>query len=154
MSEPSARKPALVSDDTHRILRGKSDCQLYFMIGADAFLDILTWRSHLKVLHSVNIILSRRKGYKGKQLSYLLKKLGYKASDGAWQGEDGKKDIFILEKMCLYTILVVVFPKAENSKPCRQEDRLVAVFPNLCWTLPSTMIPSMRPDRSWAQAVW
>ena len=93
-------KPSYTIDTLQALWKHyKNDCQLYFMIGADAFLDILTWKSHLKVLHSVNIILSRRKGYKGKQLSDLLKKLGYKASDGSWQGEDGKKDIFILENI-------------------------------------------------------
>lgn len=87
--------------DTLQALRKhyKNDCQLYFMIGADAFLDILTWKSPQELLHSANIILSQRKGYKGTQLSDLLKRLGYRAGDGSWHGDDGKKDIFILEKM-------------------------------------------------------
>ncbi|MCP4342425.1 MAG: nicotinate (nicotinamide) nucleotide adenylyltransferase [Desulfobulbaceae bacterium] len=86
--------------DTLRALREyyHSDCQLYFMIGADAFLDILTWKSHLEVLHSVNIILSKRKGYKEKQLSDLLKQLGCQVTDGSFHWTDCKKVIYLLEK--------------------------------------------------------
>jgi nicotinate-nucleotide adenylyltransferase len=87
--------------DTLRELRKHytGSCRLYFMIGADAFLDILTWKSYQEVLHSVNIILSRRKGYSGGELAVLLKKLGYKADEGSWHGDDGKKDIYILKKI-------------------------------------------------------
>ena len=86
--------------DTLRALREyyHSDCRLYFMIGADAFLDILTWKLHQEVLDSVNIILSRRKGYKEAQLSDLLRKLGYKTGDSPCYWTDGKKDVYILEK--------------------------------------------------------
>ncbi len=97
--EGTLPKPSYTVDTLQVLLQHyKSDCQLYFMIGADAFLDILTWKSHQKVLHSVNIILSQRRGYKGVQLSELLKKLGYKPSESSWHGDDGKKDIYILKK--------------------------------------------------------
>ncbi len=68
------------------------------MIGADAFLDILTWKSPRKVLHSVNIILSQRKGYQSEQLAHLLRKLGYKASGNVWYDKEDKKEIYILKK--------------------------------------------------------
>jgi nicotinate-nucleotide adenylyltransferase len=86
--------------DTLRVLQEyyQSDCQLYFMIGADAFLDIMTWKSHLEVLDSMNIILSRRKGYKEAQLADLLKKLGCKAGDGSSYWTDCQKNIYILDK--------------------------------------------------------
>ena len=60
--------------------------QLYFMIGADAFLDILSWKSHQDVLRSVHIILSRRKGYKGEQLADLLEKSWIYGRSGLWHG--------------------------------------------------------------------
>ncbi len=86
--------------DTLRELRNhyETGCQLFFLIGADAFLDILTWKSHHEILRSVNIILSHRKGYQSDQLSALLNKLEYKASNRSWHGENGKKDIYILEE--------------------------------------------------------
>ena len=92
-------KPSYTIDTLRELQKLYSpDCQLYFLIGADAFLDILTWKSHHEILRSVNIILSHRKGYKSDLLSALLKKLNYKRGDRAWHGENDKKDIFILEQ--------------------------------------------------------
>jgi nicotinate-nucleotide adenylyltransferase len=86
--------------DTLQALRNhyQAHCQLYFMIGADAFLDILTWKSPREVLHSVNIILSQRKGYQSEQLAQLLKKLGYRGSGNLWYDKEEKKEIYILQK--------------------------------------------------------
>ncbi len=90
--------------DTLRVLQRhyqedyNNDYQLYFMIGADAFLDILTWKSHRDVLLSVHILLSRRKGYTGERLVDLLKNLGYREGKSFWCADDDKKDIYILER--------------------------------------------------------
>ncbi len=90
--------------DTLRVLQKHyrkaylNDYQLYFMIGADAFLEILSWKSHRDVLRAVHIILSRRKGYKGERLADLLQSLGYTARQGCWHADDGKKDIYILDR--------------------------------------------------------
>jgi len=86
--------------DTLQALRKQyqDDCRLFFMIGADAFLDILSWKSYLKILQSVNIILSQRKGYKSEQLADLIKMLGYKKIDRYWSDTNCKKDIYILER--------------------------------------------------------
>lgn len=86
--------------DTLRVLQKyyQNDSLLYFMIGADAFLDILSWKSHQEVLRSVYIILSQRKGYRDVELADLLKKLGYKENRHSWIGDDGKKDISLLER--------------------------------------------------------
>ena len=86
--------------DTLRVLQRyyHNDCHLHFMIGADAFLEILSWKEHWDVLRSVYIILSRRKGYRGEQLADLLKSLGYTSDQGFWHADNGKKDIYILER--------------------------------------------------------
>ena len=87
--------------DTLKVLQGQygRDQCLYFMIGADAFLEILSWKLHEDVLRSVHIILSKRKGYTGAPLADLLKNLGYKHKQGLWQATDGKKDMYILRKI-------------------------------------------------------
>ncbi len=92
-------KPSYTIDTLRELRRHyQTDCQLYFIIGADAFLDILTWKAHQEVLRSVHILLSGRKGYKSAQLFDLLKKLGYKAHENSWYGRDAKKDIYLLNK--------------------------------------------------------
>jgi len=86
--------------DTLRALRRQyeADCRLYFMIGADAFLDILTWKSYGEILTSVNIILSKRKGYRAKELYALFDQLGYTKRGNTWCGGEEKKNIIILAK--------------------------------------------------------
>jgi nicotinate-nucleotide adenylyltransferase len=98
--EDTLPKPSFTIDTLSELRKHYcTDCCFYFMIGADAFLDILTWKSPTALLCSVNIILSKRKGYDAEHLAILLKKLGYAASDGLWQGNDGKKSIYILKNV-------------------------------------------------------
>lgn len=98
--EDTLPKPSFTIDTLRELRKHYStDCRFYFMIGADAFLEILTWKSHTAILRSVNIILSKRKGYDAEHLAILLKKLGYAASEGLWQGNDGKKSIYILKNI-------------------------------------------------------
>jgi nicotinate-nucleotide adenylyltransferase len=98
--EDTLPKPSFTIDTLRELRKHYStDCRFYFMIGADAFLDILTWKSHSAILRSVNIILSKRKGYDAENLALLLKKLGYAASDGFWHGNDSQKSIYILKNI-------------------------------------------------------
>ena len=98
--EETLPKPSYTID-TLQVLRKhyKCDCRLYFIMGADAFLDILTWKSYQEILNLVNIILSLRKGCRTEQLSDLFKKLDTMTEWRLWHGEDGKKDIYILKKL-------------------------------------------------------
>lgn len=92
-------KPSYTIDTLRELQKHyEADCRLYFMIGADAFLDFLTWKSHQHILQSVNILLALRKGYNVDQLTLLLKKLGYKQNDGSWSAGEGKQDIHILTR--------------------------------------------------------
>lgn len=98
--EDTLPKPSFTIDTLRELHKHyNTDCRFYFMIGADAFLDILTWKSHAEILHTVNIILSKRKGYDVEHLALLLKKLGYTSSDGLWHGNDGQKAIYILKNI-------------------------------------------------------
>jgi nicotinate-nucleotide adenylyltransferase len=92
-------KPSYTIDTLRELQKHyDADCRLYFMIGADAFLDFLTWKSHQQILQSVNILLALRKGYNVDQLTLLLKNLGYKQNDGSWTAGEGKQDIHILKR--------------------------------------------------------
>ena len=98
--EDTLPKPSFTIDTLRELRKHYStDCRFYFMIGADAFLEFLTWKSHTAILRSVNIILSKRKGYDAEHLAILLKELGYAASEGLWQRNDGKKSIYILKNI-------------------------------------------------------
>lgn len=97
--EEELPKPSYTIDTLRALKRQyEPDCLLYFMIGADAFLDILTWKSYGEILTSVNIILSKRKGYRAEELYALFDQLGYTKRGNIWCGNDGKKNIIILAK--------------------------------------------------------
>ncbi len=85
--------------DTLRVLRNQYDrkSRLFFIIGADAFLDIETWKSYQEIPRIVEIILSKRKGFPTIKLYGLLRKLGYTEHQNYWRGEDGRRDIIILK---------------------------------------------------------
>jgi len=105
--------------DTLRALQKhyEIDCRLYFMIGADAFLDFLTWKSHQQILQSVNIILAMRKGYNVDHLTVLLEKLGYAPTDGSWSAGEGKKNIDILARTPDAYSSSAIREKIENRAP-------------------------------------
>jgi nicotinate-nucleotide adenylyltransferase len=71
--------------------------EFFFIIGVDAFLDLLSWRSYGKILQLVNIVVAQRKGYDHKQLMNFLKQLDYTDHGHCWRGKDGRKEIFLLE---------------------------------------------------------
>ena len=72
--------------------------ELYFIIGGDAFLDLLTWKSYNKILSMVKIIISPRVGYSNHRLHTFLSSLGYTRIGENWQGKKRQKDIILLSK--------------------------------------------------------
>ncbi len=118
--EATLSKPSYTIDTLHELHRRYGhDRRLYFIMGADAFLDILTWKSHQKILRSVHIILSRRKGYNSAQLTALLKNLGYNVNDGSWHGDAGNKDIFLLKEVpedCSSSAIRAIIEKRESMR--------------------------------------
>lgn len=73
------------------------DADLFFIIGVDAFLDIKTWKSYREILRLVNIVIAQRNGFRKTQLVDFLKTIGYTGQKKCWQGDDGRKKIFLLE---------------------------------------------------------
>ncbi len=111
-------KPSYTIDTLRELKKHyKKDCRLYFMIGADAFLDFLTWKSHQQILQSVNIILAMRKGYNVDHLRVLLEKLGYTPTDGFWSAGKEKKNIHILKRTPDAYSSSAIRKKIENGAP-------------------------------------
>lgn len=90
-------KPSYTIDTLQVLLKQYGDkTRLFFIIGADAFLDIATWKSYQKIPRLVSFIVSPRKGSLRTKLYDMLIKLGYTEYDECWRGADCTKDIFIL----------------------------------------------------------
>lgn len=72
---------------------------IFFIIGADAFLDLLSWRSYERILQLVNLVVARRKGFSGRQLLDFLRLLDYTEDGDYWRTKDGDKKIILLRSV-------------------------------------------------------
>lgn len=71
---------------------------IFFIIGSDAFLDLMTWKAYLTLLSMVQIVVSPRIGYSDHLLYSFLNTIGYTFKVNRWQAEAPKKDIIILSQ--------------------------------------------------------
>lgn len=69
---------------------------LYFIIGADAFLDITSWKSHRDILEMVHLVVLGRIGCAVDAVQALMQRLGYQPDDdsGIWRHPVNAKKIF------------------------------------------------------------
>lgn len=68
--------------------------RFYFIVGADAFLDILSWHKYEELLTISHFIVFSRNGSKNKKLNKLLSSLDYKKDNGSWHGKKTGKSIY------------------------------------------------------------
>lgn len=97
-------KPSYTVDTLKALLSemGKEN-SLYFIIGCDAFLDILTWKSYREILRLVPLLVSRRKGVDVTRLSELAAILAYDSTDrSTWVGVNGSQNICFLKQTPAY----------------------------------------------------
>ncbi|MGW8193792.1 MAG: nicotinate-nucleotide adenylyltransferase [Desulforhopalus sp.] len=87
--------------DTLKILENiyHDRAELFFILGADAFLDIATWKAHDKLLRLVNFILSLRKGYQLELVQEKLQELGYSEDGSHRWGKFDSRQIHILKSI-------------------------------------------------------
>jgi len=97
--EAELPKPSYTVDTlTELMTLYPADAELYFIIGGDAFLDLMTWKSYTKILSMVKIVVSPRIGYPDQRLYRFFTRLGYSQIKSKWQSENGKKDIYLLSQ--------------------------------------------------------
>lgn len=97
--EAELPKPSYTVDTLVELIkRYPGDAELYFIIGGDAFLDLMTWKSYTEILSMVQIVVSPRIGYSNQRIYAFLDRIGYTEINRKWQGEDGRKDIFLLSE--------------------------------------------------------
>ncbi len=84
--------------DTLREIGGRfpATADYFFIIGADAFLDLLSWKSYEEILRCVVLIVAGRQGYHDDRLIKFLTKLKYADQGKFWQGKDGCREIVVL----------------------------------------------------------
>lgn len=120
--EGEMAKPSYTIDTIKALLadmdRGHT---LYFIIGCDAFLDILTWKSYAEILHLVSLIVSKRKGVDENKLSDLSISLGYSTDDkSVWSSRSGNKDICFLKQTPAYLSSTMVKKFINNKRTMKK----------------------------------
>ncbi|BHH83204.1 nicotinate (nicotinamide) nucleotide adenylyltransferase [Desulforhopalus sp. 52FAK] len=85
---------------------------MLFIIGFDAFLELMSWKSYRKVLSLVEMAVVPRYGYPEHRLHSFLEQLGFTGDAHLWQGPKGCKPITILkdrpEDVCSSNVRKVV----------------------------------------------
>jgi nicotinate-nucleotide adenylyltransferase len=75
-------------------LHSVGDVEFYFITGADAFLDIQSWKQYRNVLENCNFIVFTRSGNKNKKLYKFFEHLEYYKNDTAWYNKKHQKYIY------------------------------------------------------------
>jgi nicotinate-nucleotide adenylyltransferase len=97
--EAELPKPSYTVDTLVELMeRDPEDAELYFIIGGDAFLDLMTWKSYTKILSMVQIVVSPRIGYSNQSICAFLDRIGYMPINRKWQSDNGRKDIIFLSE--------------------------------------------------------
>lgn len=106
--------------DTLRAIDGRfpANVLFFFIIGADAFLDILSWKAYEEILQRVTLVVVKRRGYCPDDITKFLDTLKYSDHGSFWQGRDGRREIFLLRAM----------PAAYSSTAIREKIRK-GIFP-------------------------
>lgn len=92
-------KPSYTVDTLSELQqRFPKNTDIFFIIGSDAFLELLTWKAYLTLLSMVQFIVSPRIGYPDHLLYSFLNTIGYTFTGNRWQAEDSKKNIVLLSR--------------------------------------------------------
>jgi len=75
-------------------LHSVGNVDFYFITGADAFLDIQSWKQYRNVLKSCHFIVFTRSGNKTNKLQTLLKQLGYQQNVTVWYNKNSGRSVF------------------------------------------------------------
>lgn len=97
--ESSLPKPSYTVDTLSELQkRFPESTDFFFIIGSDAFVDLMTWKAYLTLLSMVQIVVSPRAGYSDHFLHSFLNTIGYTHTDNRWSAEYPKKDITLLSR--------------------------------------------------------
>ncbi len=88
--------------DTLRWLQSESgkEVDFYFLIGMDAFAELLTWKSYRELLCRVTLLVAPRQGFSPTdKLEQISRCLGYDRGANRWHAAEAFHDIVFLHSM-------------------------------------------------------
>ena len=72
---------------------------LYFLIGSDALMDLLSWREYGEILRRVSLLVARRQDASGAEVESFLARLGYRQVERAWHRLGNFRPIVVLQQI-------------------------------------------------------
>ena len=95
--EQDLPKPSYSIDTIKVLLESmEPDSSLFFILGTDAFIDILSWKSYRELLSTVHPLIGYRTGTSSTELENIRDFFGYVPAGDRWIGTGGLKDVFFL----------------------------------------------------------
>lgn len=73
--------------------------QLFFLIGSDAVMDLLSWHLYDEILRRISLIIVRRRDESGARVDGFLRQLGYRQVGTTWSRPGGYRDILVLQRI-------------------------------------------------------
>jgi nicotinate-nucleotide adenylyltransferase len=72
---------------------------LFFLIGSDAVMDLLSWHLYDEILRRVSLIVVRRRDESGARVDGFLCQLGYNKVGAIWSRPGGYREILVLQRV-------------------------------------------------------
>lgn len=76
-----------------------SGARLFFLIGSDAVVDLLSWHQYDEILRRVSLIVVRRRDESGARVDGFLCRLGYSKRGATWSRPGGYREILVLQRI-------------------------------------------------------
>jgi nicotinate-nucleotide adenylyltransferase len=76
-----------------------SGTHLFFLIGSDAVMDLLSWHLYDEILRRISLIVVRRRDESGARVDGFLCRLGYSKVGETWSRPGGYREIFVLQRI-------------------------------------------------------
>ena len=90
--------PSYTIDTVQRLQDELGPAELFFIIGTDAFSDLLSWKSYRPLLASVTLLVASRRGFSNhERMERIRHTLGYGRQDNRWLAPADLRDIVFLE---------------------------------------------------------
>jgi ribosome-associated protein len=142
-------------DTVRRFRREHPDDHLFFIVGADQFLELPTWKNYEALLDCCDFIIASRPGFKMDALRLVIPPLGENSDSGHQFGQNPAK--IVLRKSSIYMLTTVSSHVSSTEIRDRLENRksihglVPRAWRNTFWDRLCTGDPTLlRPEIRWA----
>lgn len=74
-----------------------AEIDLFFLMGSDALLDIINWKSYKEILSCVSLLVCNREGDDLEEIAAMMNQLAYENQGSHWSSRNKDRDIIFLD---------------------------------------------------------